>query len=163
MKNIQIRNVSAQALPTFLPIRSSLTPRSTVPVGQRPLMTSPVEPSATSALETIQANATVPTTQGISSLMQQWSTARQFVERMGGIEGVLGYMTKFQKFMNTMQQMKPFLSLFMRGMSRKTTPRVHRNPRFLQEYRPKIRKTPRRPLHPRKKRQRIRLPSRRDA
>jgi hypothetical protein len=126
-------------------------------------MTSPVESSATSALETIQANAAVPTTQGIGSLMQQWSTVRQFVERMGGIEGVLGYMTKFQKFMNTMQQMKPFLNIFMRGISRKKTPRVHRNPRFLQEYRPKLRKTPRRLLRPRKKRQRIRLPSRGDA
>ena len=126
-------------------------------------MTSPVEPSATSALETIQASAAAPTTQGLGSLMQQWSTVRQFVDRMGGIEGMLGYMTKFQKFMNTMQQMKPFLNLFMRGMSRKKATRANRNTRFLNQYRPKLRKTTRRLLHPRKKRQRIRLPSRGDA
>jgi hypothetical protein len=95
--------------------------------------------------------------------MQQWSTVRQFVDRMGGIEGMLGYMTKFQKFMNTMQQMKPFLNLFMRGMSRKKATRANRNTRFLNQYRPKLRKTTRRLLHPRKKRQRIRLPSRGDA
>jgi hypothetical protein len=38
---------------------------------------------------------------------------KAIVDRMGGIEGVLANVGKFQKFMSTMQQLAPMLKLFM--------------------------------------------------
>jgi hypothetical protein len=38
---------------------------------------------------------------------------KAMVDRMGGIEGVLATVGKFQKFMSTMQQMAPMIKLFM--------------------------------------------------
>jgi hypothetical protein len=38
---------------------------------------------------------------------------KAIVDRMGGIEGVLANVGKFQKFISTMQQLAPMLKLFM--------------------------------------------------
>lgn len=47
---------------------------------------------------------------GLLSNIGEW---KQLLDRMGGIEGVLGYMGKIQKFAATMQQMAPLLRLFI--------------------------------------------------
>ncbi|BBI35691.1 hypothetical protein [Cohnella abietis] len=41
------------------------------------------------------------------------SDIKGIVERMGGIEGVMANLGKFQKFMATMQQIAPMIKLFM--------------------------------------------------
>ena len=47
------------------------------------------------------------------SLFSNIGEWKQMLDRMGGIEGVLGYMGKIQKFASTMQQMAPLLRLFI--------------------------------------------------
>lgn len=39
------------------------------------------------------------------------------IDRMGGVEGVLDKVGKFQKFMSTVQQVAPLLKLFKKGAS----------------------------------------------
>lgn len=46
---------------------------------------------------------------------------KAMVDRMGGIEGVLATVGKFQKFMSTMQQMAPMIKLFMGNKGGKVT------------------------------------------
>ncbi|MNH89881.1 hypothetical protein D3C73_424140 [compost metagenome] len=41
-----------------------------------------------------------------------------FVDRMGGIEGIMGTMTKFQKFVGTFQQMAPMMKVLFNSFSK---------------------------------------------
>lgn len=47
------------------------------------------------------------------SLFSNIGEWKQLLDRMGGIDGVLGAMGKLQKFASTMQQMAPLLRLFI--------------------------------------------------
>jgi hypothetical protein len=49
-----------------------------------------------------------------SSLLSNIGPMRDVVARMGGIEGIVGFFSKMQKFMQTLQQMRPWLQLLMR-------------------------------------------------
>lgn len=48
---------------------------------------------------------------GLLASMPNLKDISSFVERMGGIDGILATMTKAQKFMSTMQQMAPMMKL----------------------------------------------------
>jgi hypothetical protein len=41
------------------------------------------------------------------------SDIKHFIDRMGGIDGILSGIGKFQKFMSAMQQLAPLLRLFL--------------------------------------------------
>ncbi len=47
---------------------------------------------------------------------------KALVDRMGGVEGILSTMGKFQKFIATMQQIAPMVKLFMGNKGSKTAP-----------------------------------------
>jgi len=80
-----------------------------------------------------QKNSSTKTS--IFSNIGEW---KQMLDRVGGIDGVLGAMGKFQKFAATMQQMAPLLRLFIgkgggaataAGISRDRTVRRRRRAR----------------------------------
>jgi hypothetical protein len=50
---------------------------------------------------------------GLPFNLSNLNDLKAMVDRMGGIEGVLATMGKFQKFMSTMQQVAPMIKLFM--------------------------------------------------
>jgi hypothetical protein len=50
---------------------------------------------------------------GLPFSLTNLNDLKSIVDRMGGIEGVLTTMGKFQKFMSTVQQFAPMLKLFM--------------------------------------------------
>jgi hypothetical protein len=55
----------------------------------------------------------VPAKGGLPFNLSNLSDLKAMVDRMGGIEGVLSTMGKFQKFMTTVQQIAPMIKLFM--------------------------------------------------
>jgi hypothetical protein len=61
----------------------------------------------------LPAQITNPAKGGLPFNLSSLSDLKSIVDRMGGIEGVLTTMGKFQKFMATMQQFAPMLKLFM--------------------------------------------------
>jgi hypothetical protein len=50
---------------------------------------------------------------GLPFNLSNLSDLKAMIDRMGGIEGVLATMGKFQKFMSTVQQFAPMIKLFM--------------------------------------------------
>jgi hypothetical protein len=56
---------------------------------------------------------TTVTTGGLPFNISNLNDLKVMIDRMGGIEGVLATMGKFQKFMSTVQQFAPMLKLFM--------------------------------------------------
>jgi hypothetical protein len=61
----------------------------------------------------LPAQLTTPAKGGLPFNLSNLSDLKSIVDRMGGIDGVLSAMGKFQKFMATMQQFAPMLKLFM--------------------------------------------------
>lgn len=61
----------------------------------------------------IPSQITPATKGGLPFNLTNLNDLKAMVDRMGGIEGVLATMGKFQKFMATMQQVAPLIKLFM--------------------------------------------------
>lgn len=61
----------------------------------------------------LPAQVTTATKGGLPFNISNLSDLKAMVDRMGGIEGVLTTMGKFQKFMSTVQQVAPLIKLFM--------------------------------------------------
>lgn len=58
---------------------------------------------------------------GLPFNLSNLSDLKAIVDRMGGIEGVLATMGKFQKFMSTVQQVAPMIKLLMGNKGNKTS------------------------------------------
>ncbi|RED63060.1 hypothetical protein [Cohnella lupini] len=74
----------------------------------------PAAINPTTVLPAVQAEA--PSSSLLSKLpfnISNISDVKALVDRMGGVEGILTTMGKFQKFMATMQQIAPMVKLFM--------------------------------------------------
>ncbi|WP_372660310.1 hypothetical protein [Cohnella sp.] len=63
---------------------------------------------------------------------------KAIIDRMGGIEGVLSTVGKFQKFMSTIQQVAPLIKLFM-GNKGSTLATANTNKRVTKRRRPTTR------------------------
>lgn len=61
----------------------------------------------------LPAQVTTATKGGLPFNISNLNDLKAMVDRMGGIEGVLTTMGKFQKFMSTVQQVAPLIKLFM--------------------------------------------------
>lgn len=78
---------------------------------------------------------------------------KQIVDRLGGIDGILSGIGKFQKFMSAMQQLAPLVRLFVGKAATKAASEGIPNPGY--STRPKRRRRPnrsrRRPAHARQR------------
>lgn len=102
-------------------------------IGQPPFAGPPAEVGTTTVLPApAQPSSTgLPFKLPFNISAQNLNDLKAMVDRMGGIDGILATAGKVQKFMSTVQQMAPFIKLFMKKGSSSTsegvsTPRPRR-------------------------------------
>lgn len=99
-----------------------------------------IQPAAATQIQpqTQKSSSTKPS---IFSNIGEW---KQMLDRVGGIDGVLGAMGKFQKFAATMQQMAPLLRLFIGkgGGAAATAAGISKNGTFRRRRRTRRRPSP---------------------
>ncbi len=128
-KPVQINQYAAQSA---YPVQSPQTTQSIWPYGAYPTYpSSPLTPDTTEEIDVPTGSAINPGS--FSSLLGNIGGIRQWIDRMGGIDGVLANVSKMQKLMGTIQQMAPMMKMLMSGWGAAKANAINKNNNLAEE------------------------------